>query len=125
MQLASVNLPKIHLSDNGQHLDLSLEGSMKLQFPNSVKLPQTSTDLLKLVREEHLWIARTGSCHFHVIVSIQGERVTARDLVAELIEWIQYCEVCFKAILSHSFRLTDCARFGPKQAFGYKVAKEA
>ncbi|KAL7969787.1 hypothetical protein HDV63DRAFT_43864 [Trichoderma sp. SZMC 28014] len=97
MQLASVNLPKIHLSDNGQHLDLSLEGSMKLQFPNSVKLPQTSTDLLKLVREEHLWIARTGSCHFHVIVSIQGERVTARDLVAELIEWIQYCEVWTKA----------------------------
>lgn len=95
MQLASVDLPKIHLSDNRQHLDLSLEGSMKLQFPDGVKTPQTSTDLLKLVTEEHLWIARTGSCHFHVIVSIQGECVTARDLIAELIEWIRYCEVCF------------------------------
>lgn len=95
MQLASVNLPRIHLSDNGQHLDLSLEGSMKLQFPGGVTIPQTSTDLLKLVTEEHLWIARIGSCHFHVIVSIQGECVTARDLVAEFIEWIQSCEVCF------------------------------
>jgi hypothetical protein len=94
MRLASVNLPKIHLSDNGRHLDLSLEGSLKLQFPNGVKIPQTSTDLLKLVTEEHLWIARTGSCHFHVIVSIQGKRVTAGDQIADLAEWVQCCEVC-------------------------------
>lgn len=96
MQLASVNLPKIHLSDNGQHLDISLEGSLKLQFPGGVKVPLTSTDLLKLVTEEHLWIARTGSCHFHVVVSILGKCVTAGDQIVELTEWIQHCEVCFE-----------------------------
>ncbi|UKZ64528.1 uncharacterized protein TrAtP1_005744 [Trichoderma atroviride] len=106
MQLASVNLPKIHLSDNGQYLDLSLEGSLKLQFPDGVKVPQTSTDLLKLVAEERLWIARIGSCHFHVIVSIQGECVTAGDQIAELTEWIQYCEVWAKA----GIRLQSCER---------------
>lgn len=95
MQLASVSLPKLHLSDNGQHLHLSLKGSLKLQFPDGVKVPQTSTGLLKSATEEHLWIARTGSCHFHVTVSIQGERVTAADQIAELTEWIQYCQVCF------------------------------
>ncbi|KAM0516045.1 hypothetical protein ACHAPE_005668 [Trichoderma viride] len=106
MRLASVNLPNIHLSDNGRHLDLSLEGSLKLQFPNGVKVPQTSTDLLKLVTEEHLWIARTGSCHFHVIVSIQGERVTVGDQIADLAGWIQYCEVWSKA----GIRLQSCER---------------
>jgi hypothetical protein len=100
MQLASVDLPKIHLSDNAQHLDLSLEGSLKLQFPDGIEVPQISTDLLKLVAEEHLWIARIGSCHFHVIISIQGERVTAVNHIAELIGWIQYSEVCLE--LSHT-----------------------
>lgn len=96
MQLASVDLPKLHLSDNAQHLDLSLEGSLQLQFPDGAKLPQSSTELLKMVTEEHLWIARTRSCYFHVTVSIQGECITAIDQIAELTEWIQYCEVCFE-----------------------------
>lgn len=98
MPLASINLPKLHLSDNGQQLDLSLEGSLQLRFSDGVKLPQTSTDLLKLVAEEHLWIARTGSCYFHVVVSIQGEYVTAMDQIAEFTEWIQCCEVCFESV---------------------------
>ncbi|KAL6892289.1 hypothetical protein GGI43DRAFT_190506 [Trichoderma evansii] len=106
MPLASVDLPKLHLSDNGQQLELSLEGSLQLQFPDGVKLPQTSTELLKSVAEEHLWIARTGSCYFHVIVSIQGECVTAIDQTAELTEWIQCCEVWTKA----GIRLQDRER---------------
>lgn len=94
MPLASVNLPTLHLSDNEQHLDLSLEGSLKLQYPDGARLPQTSTELLKMVTEEHLWIARTGSCYFHVVVSIQDECVTARDQIVELTEWIQHYKVC-------------------------------
>ncbi|KAL7926634.1 hypothetical protein ACQKWADRAFT_145342 [Trichoderma austrokoningii] len=96
MQLTSVNLPEILLTDKGQLLDLSLKGSMKLQFSDGAKVPETSTDLLKSVAEEHLWIARTGSCHFHIVISIQGERVTAIDH-AELTNWIQHCEVWTKA----------------------------
>ncbi|KAL6861054.1 hypothetical protein J3F83DRAFT_747219 [Trichoderma novae-zelandiae] len=93
MRLASVSLPKLHLASHEQRLDLSLEGSLQLRFPNGVKLPKTSSDLLKLAKEKHLWIARTGSCYFQLDVSVQGEPVSEEDQIAKLIEWVRTCEV--------------------------------
>lgn len=93
MQLASVNLPKLHLISNEQHLDFSLEGSLRLRFPDGVKPPGRSSDLLKLVAEKQLWIARTGSCYFHLHTSIQGEPLSERDRIAKFTEWVRNCEV--------------------------------
>ncbi|EGR48065.1 RasGEF protein, partial [Trichoderma reesei QM6a] len=97
MRLASVNLPKLHLASHEQRLDFSLEGSLQLRFPNGTKLPKTSSDLLKLAKEKHLWIARTGSCYFQLDVSVQGEPVSEEDHVAKLVEWVRDCEVWNRA----------------------------
>ncbi|EHK15896.1 uncharacterized protein TRIVIDRAFT_39897 [Trichoderma virens Gv29-8] len=93
MQLASVSLPNLHLVGNEQQLDFSLGGSLQLRFPDGVNPPRTSSDLLKLVMEKHLWVARTGSCHLQLDVSIQGEPVSERNHIAKLVEWVRDCEI--------------------------------
>ncbi|KAL7951025.1 hypothetical protein V8C42DRAFT_308294 [Trichoderma barbatum] len=93
MQLASVSLPNLHLISNEQQLDFSLGGSLQLRCPDGVELPVTSNDLLKLVTEKHLWIARTGSCYLHLYISMQGEPVSERDHIAKLVEWVRDCEI--------------------------------
>lgn len=99
MQLVDIQLPKLHLSSNEQHVDFLLTGSLQLRFPEDVENPpQTSSDLLKLVTEKHLWIARTGSCYFQLVVSVQGEAVSERDQLDKLTEWVQHCEVCLPVL---------------------------
>ncbi|QYT04014.1 hypothetical protein H0G86_010953 [Trichoderma simmonsii] len=88
MQLVSVSLPDLSLISNEQQLDFSLGGTLQLRFPDGVDVPRTSSDLLKLVTEKHLWIARTGSCYFRLDVSVQGEPVLERNHIAKLVEWV-------------------------------------
>ncbi|KAL6691054.1 hypothetical protein J3F84DRAFT_169903 [Trichoderma pleuroticola] len=97
MQLVSVSLPNLSLVSNEQQLDFSLGGTLQLRFPDGADVPRTSSDLLKLVTEKHLWIARTGSCHLRLDVSIQGEPVLESNQVAKLVEWVRDCEVWSRA----------------------------
>lgn len=93
MQLISVSLPDLSLASNEQQLDFSLGGTLQLRFPDGVEVPRTSSDLLKLVTEKHLWIARTGSCYLRLDVAIQGEPVSDGNHIAKLVEWVRDCEV--------------------------------
>lgn len=93
MQLVSVSLPDLSLISNEQQLDFTLGGTLQLRFPDGVDVPRTSSDLLKLVTEKHLWIARTGSCYLRLDISIQGEPVLDEDHIAKLVDWVRDCEV--------------------------------
>ncbi|KAL7906769.1 hypothetical protein GGI35DRAFT_482160 [Trichoderma velutinum] len=88
MQLVSVSLPDLFLIGNEQQLNFSLGGTLQLRFPDGVDAPRTSSDLLKLVTEKHLWIARTGSCYLRLDVSTQGEPVSESNHIAKLVEWV-------------------------------------
>lgn len=102
MQLVSVSLPDLSLISNEQQLDFALGGTLQLRFPDGVDVPRTSSDLLKLVTEKNLWIARTGSCYLRLDVSIQGESVSDGNYIAKIVEWVRDCEVyqpaCFRVL---------------------------
>ncbi|KAL7799718.1 hypothetical protein V8C37DRAFT_365222 [Trichoderma ceciliae] len=117
MRLASVSLPQLRLSSNEQHLNFSLEGSLRLRFPDGVEPPRTSSDLLKLVTEMHLWIARTGSCYFDLVVSIQGEPVSKGDQMVKLMEWVQNCEVWSRVGVRLQGRERDAAECPARTTF--------
>lgn len=93
MQLVSVSLPDLSLVSNEQQLDFALGGTLQLRFPDGLDVPRTSSDLLKLVTEKHLWITRTGSCYLRLDVSIQGKPVLERNHIAKLVEWVRDREV--------------------------------
>ncbi|KAJ4857568.1 hypothetical protein T069G_08465 [Trichoderma breve] len=97
MQLVSVSLPDLCLVSKEQQLDFALGGTLQLRFPDGVDVPRTSSDLLMLVTEKHLWIARTGSCYLRLDVSIQGEPVSDGNHIVKLVEWVRDCEVWSRA----------------------------
>ncbi|KAK5998009.1 hypothetical protein PT974_00378 [Cladobotryum mycophilum] len=90
--ISSIPLPRLQLSSQEKDLDLVLQTSLQIQFPEGHGAPSTSSELLDLVTEKHLWIGRTGSCHFKLLVSIQGEPISDDARVAQLAEWIQKYE---------------------------------
>ncbi|KAL7933486.1 hypothetical protein V8C35DRAFT_56396 [Trichoderma chlorosporum] len=93
MQPVNVSLPNLHLVSFEHQMEFLLESSMQLRFPDGADIPKTGSDLLKLVTEKHLWIARTGSCHLQLDVSIQGELVTEGGHLARVGEWVRDHEV--------------------------------
>ncbi|KAK4075015.1 uncharacterized protein Triagg1_4679 [Trichoderma aggressivum f. europaeum] len=101
MQLVNVSLPDLHLVGDEQQMNLSLRGTLQLRFPDGVDVPTTSSDLLKLVTEKHLWIARTGSCYLRLDVSIQGEPVSERNHVAKLVKWREAFTAEFESVSCH------------------------
>ena len=50
-------------------------------------------DILRLVKEEHLWIVRSGGCRMNISLLVHGQIVYGAEAVASLADWIQELEV--------------------------------
>ncbi|PNY24080.1 Ras guanine nucleotide exchange factor A [Tolypocladium capitatum] len=93
MPHTNVSLPRLHIASRREDVELVLQGSLLLTFPDNLSSPATSSELLELVTKGYLWTRRTGSCHFNISISAGGEPITGGDHEMRLAEWIQACEI--------------------------------
>lgn len=89
----AVSLPAVSIFSQSLNTELMLNGSLLLQHFGHLSPPSTSSELLELVHDKHLWIARTGSCHLHVSISFHGQRLEQRDMLDQIVDWILGFEV--------------------------------
>lgn len=93
MRHTAVSLPPMHVVSRLDDLELSVQGSLLVGLPEGLSPLTSSGELLHLVTAKHLWIRRSGSCHFNVTISVQGQVIAGGDKEARLAEWVGACEV--------------------------------
>ncbi|KAF4510897.1 hypothetical protein G6O67_002745 [Ophiocordyceps sinensis] len=93
MRHTTVSMPAIRVVSRLEDMELAVQGSLLLGLPETRSRLTSSAELLDLVTTKHLWICRTGSCHFNVTVSVDGEPIAGADQEARLAEWVGGCEV--------------------------------
>lgn len=93
MRHTTISMPEIRIASKLQDLDLAVQGSLLLSLPESHGRLTSSDELLSLVTTKHLWVRRTGSCHFNVTVLVEGQPVVGTDEETRLAEWVGECEV--------------------------------
>lgn len=94
MALSTIPLPRLRIASQPENLELTLQGYISLELPEELNELASAGELLDAVKEKHLWIARTGSCHLNISIYIHDGLVSADIDLATLAVWIQDCEVC-------------------------------
>lgn len=91
---SSIALPHLHLASRDKQLEATLEPCLCLDLPESLGSLQSDDQLRQAIDQEHLWIARIGSCYLEVSVFVNGNLILNEDSIAKLAGWIQHCHVC-------------------------------
>jgi hypothetical protein len=68
-----LTLPTLDLLMSQENLRITVTTSLCLDLPSQFSGIESVNQLLDLVKESHLWIARTGSCCFDVSVTVNGD----------------------------------------------------
>lgn len=90
-------LPNLHFLLQQERLEVTVTSSLCLDLPSHLSSIGTIDQLSALVKESHLWIARTGSCCFDVSVSVNGDSMKEgreRDLFVRQVKRSKVRESC-------------------------------
>lgn len=86
-------LPFIRMVNKTSGLQVEMHGSIRLHLSSDSAHLCSETDITKLVNEDDVWLARTGSCKIIISLSIAGELVCGKDIVLNIINWVVQYEV--------------------------------
>lgn len=95
----TITLPRIRLQSTREKLELVFDNSLDLVFPPGTEPVIKETQLRKLIENSYLWLARTSSCHLHVMVSTDGRVVSNPAKVEVLVKWITELAVSLNSLL--------------------------
>lgn len=90
---SALPLPALQILLKQENLKITVTSSFCLDLPTRLPSIETIDQLLAVVDESHLWIARTGNCCIEVSLAVNGTQVldsTQRDAFAQS---IKKCEV--------------------------------
>ncbi|KAJ3523370.1 hypothetical protein NM208_g12481 [Fusarium decemcellulare] len=88
-----VSLPNARVLAKQFKLDIVATPSLCLDLPNHLSPVSTIDELLALVKDANVWIARTGPCYIEVSVAVHGHPVLENDRLKDIVELIQHCQV--------------------------------
>lgn len=94
MSPTTISLPATRLASRIEDVELSLQGSLTIDFPEEIEAPTTATELLDAVSNRHVWIARTGSCYLNVSILVHDELLPGEFDISQIAAHVQNCKVC-------------------------------
>lgn len=100
MPRQNIEFPRLIAASWQTELQAELGCSIRLDAEEDVA---TTNELLRLEREQQLWLARAGGCRMNVSLRIHGQIVYGREAVARLAVWIEELEVRMEILGSEFF----------------------
>ena len=93
MHTSIIALPKVHIAEKNTGVNVLIYGSLYLAMPSGYEHLVTADGLLQTVKEQHLWVARTGACQLMFSLSSQDEAIDINHVIDYLAEWIYSWDV--------------------------------
>lgn len=93
MPLVIKPLPRAHLRMEDASLESEVKGSMEIFASRSLAARLRQETSFLLAKGQQLWIASNNCCRIKISVMMDDEFICGKEKVAQLINWIQECEV--------------------------------
>lgn len=86
-------LPTLRVHAKKADLELTATPSICVDVPNDLPSITTIDELAVVVKNAHIWIARTGTCCIEISIAVNGRPILENEHLQKTIDLIQYCPV--------------------------------
>ncbi|KAI8719237.1 hypothetical protein NCS52_00704200 [Fusarium sp. LHS14.1] len=86
-------LPTLRVHAKNANLELTATPSLCVDLPDDLPPVTTIDELAVVVKNAHIWIARTGTCYIEISIAANGHPILENEHVQKTINLIQHCPV--------------------------------
>ncbi|RSL48923.1 hypothetical protein CEP54_012671 [Fusarium duplospermum] len=86
-------LPSLRVHAKQANLEITATPSLCVDLPDDLPPVATIDELAAVVRDAHIWIARTGTCCIEISIAVNGRPILQNENLQKTIELIQHCQV--------------------------------
>ncbi|RSL71659.1 hypothetical protein CEP53_001409 [Fusarium sp. AF-6] len=86
-------LPSIRVHAKQANLEITATPSLCVDLPDDLPPVATIDELAAVVKDAHIWIARTGTCCIEISIAVSGRPILQNDHLQKTTELIQHCQV--------------------------------
>ncbi|KAJ4315144.1 hypothetical protein N0V84_008532 [Fusarium piperis] len=86
-------LPSLRVHARQANLELTATPSLCVDLPDDLPPVTTIDELAAVVKNAHIWIARTGTCCIEISIAVNGRPILENERLQKTIELIQHCQI--------------------------------